>query len=263
MSENPSTPIRPAAMAFRPGWRFTTGAGVILTAFGLYALASFAHMRIVAGTIGMEAYLGEGERLPASLLVISQASKAGALLFAIWLILARRRDIGWAGLGLRPASPGWLALGAGMGLVFVVTGLVLVKTLMAVLPAWAAFTGPPFAFGDASSFAVQAGFLVMTLAITPFAEEVFFRGFLFRWMTGHHPVWLAAVISSVMFGAMHIVPPQVINAALLSLVLIWIFAASGSLWPAIMAHAVNNTAGILLGAVAAAGHMPDWLTPPG
>ncbi|PWE17744.1 hypothetical protein DDZ18_08810 [Marinicauda salina] len=250
-------------MTFRPGWRFATGAGVILTAFGLYALASFAHMRIVAGTIGMEAYLGDGERLPASLLVISQASKAGALLFAIWLILARRREIGWAGLGLRSVRPGWLAIGAGLGLVFVATGLALVKMMMAALPAWAAFSGPPFAFGDASSFAVQAGFLAMTLAVTPFAEEVFFRGFLFRWMTGHHPVWLAAVLSSIMFGAMHIVPPQAINAAVLSLALIWIFRASGSLWPAVAAHAVNNLAGVMLGAVAAAGRAPDWLTPPG
>lgn len=247
----------------KAGWGFGAGVAVIFLAFGLYSLLSFAHMRIVAETIGMEAYLGEGDRLPASLLVVSQASKAAALMFAVWIVLARRKSLGWAALGLRNTSPGWLWLGAGLGLLFVPAGLVLVKTVISVVPAWTGFTAAPFAFADPSQLWVTASFFVMTLAITPFAEEVFFRGFLFRWMTGHHPLWLAAILSSVMFGAMHIVPPQAINAAVMSLALVWLLQASGSLWPAIIAHAVNNAAGILLGAAAAAGALPEWLTAPG
>ncbi|TGY90338.1 CPBP family intramembrane metalloprotease [Marinicauda algicola] len=254
-----------ASNAIRPGagWGFYRGAGVILTAFGLYAVLSIVHMRTVAATIGMEAYLGDGERLPASLLLVSQASKAAALLAAIWLWLARRPSIGWASLGLRPAPPLWLVAGSAIGLAFVPAGLLIVKAVIAVMPAWAGFTGAAFAFADPASLWVSAAYLLMTIAITPFAEEVFFRGFLFQWMTGHRPVWLAALMSSAMFGAMHILPPQAINAALLALVLVWLLRASGSLWPGILAHAVNNAAGLLLGAAAAAGRLPDWLTPPG
>ena len=63
------------------------------------------------------------------------------------------------------------------------------------------------------------------------------------------PVWLAAIISSVMFGAAHILPPQAISAALMALILCWLYWRTGSVWPAIAAHITNNALGIGLGLV--------------
>ena len=245
------------------GWRFWTGAGVIVTGAGLFAAFSVAHMQIVAHTIGIEAYLGVQDRLPAALLLTSQCLKALALMIAVWLLLVRGRERGWASLGCVAARPVWLLAGLCLGFLLVPTGVLITKSMIALMPGWSGFTGAAFAFGDAGHWAIRAGFLVMTLAITPLVEEVFFRGFLFQWMAGHRPLWLAAIMSSVMFGVMHILPPQAINAAFMALALIFIFRASGSLWPAIIAHATNNTLGITLGSLAAEGRLPVWLTPPG
>ncbi|WP_413242898.1 CPBP family intramembrane glutamic endopeptidase [Pseudidiomarina sp.] len=80
----------------------------------------------------------------------------------------------------------------------------------------------------------------MTVLITPVVEEIFFRGFLFQWMASRHRLWLAALISSVMFGASHIIPPQTISAAIMSLLITYLFVASKSLWPPIVCHIVSN-----------------------
>ena len=244
-------------------WTFRDGIIVLGAAMLAYTLMSWGHMAIVSRTIGMEAYLGSGDRLPASILVISQASKAAALLGALWLLGLLPKRLDWSAVGLKPVKPGWLIVGAVAGLGFVVTGLLLVKAMAAFIPDWAGMTRAPFAFGGANGWAMTLAFLALTFAVTPFAEEVFFRGFLYKWMKGHRPVWLAALVSSAIFGASHIIPPQAINAFVLSLVLIWFYEKSGSIWPAIVAHAVNNITGTMLGALAAAGQLPAFLTAPG
>jgi len=110
--------------------------------------------------LSMETYLGSGERLPASILLISQVMKAAAILGALWLVGLLPKRLGWAAVGLRPVSPHWLALGAVAGAAFVVTGLLLVKGLVAVIPQWAGFTRPPFAFDAANSGPVIAAFMI-------------------------------------------------------------------------------------------------------
>lgn len=244
-------------------WNFRDGIIVLGAAMLAYTLLSWGHMAIVARTIGVEAYLGSGDRLPASVLVISQASKAAALLGALWLVGLLPKRLDWSAVGLRPVGAGWLILGGLAGLVFVVTGFLLVKAMIALIPEWAGFTRSPIAFDGTNGWAMAVAFFVLTFAITPFAEEVFFRGFLYKWMKGHRPVWLAALVSSAIFGASHIIPPQAINAFVMALVLIWIYEKSGSIWPAVIAHAVNNIAGTWLSALAAQGHLPAFLTAPG
>ncbi len=242
-------------------WRFRDGLFVLLGFLVLYALFSVAHFQIVARTIGVEAYLGDGPRLPASLLLTSQAIKAAALMLALWLIGVRLAERGWETFGLRPTTAAWIAIGVAAGLVFFALRLGLAKAMVAALPEWAAMSRPPFAFGD-EGIAVAALYFVMVMAVTPFAEEVFFRGFLFEWMASNRPLWLAALVSSAMFGVSHIVPAQAISAFLMAFVLIWLLRASGSIWPAVAAHAANNAVGVLLGAAAAAGALPAALTPP-
>ena len=111
----------------------------------------------------------------------------------------------------------------------------------------------PFVFSGEANLLFSLMFLVTTILVTPFAEEIFFRGFLFKWMSGHRPIWLAALVSSTLFGVMHILPPQAISAALLALVLCWLYWRTGSIWPAIAAHVVNNALGVLIGASGLAG----------
>lgn len=230
-------------------WRFWPGVAILAGAMTGYVLLSWAHMEIVRQSVGMEAYLGDGPRLPPGILIIGQLNKAVALLMAVAIgaLLLHRRGPRWVGLVSVPWR--WIGLAVGVGATAFAVRLVLARLMVVAMPDWMAFMGTPFALGDGHSPGMSAGFLGMTILVTPFAEEVFFRGFLFRWMSGNRPVWLAAIISSVMFGVAHILPPQAISAALMALLLCWLYWRTGSVWPAVAAHITNNALGIGLGLV--------------
>lgn len=230
-------------------WRFWPGIAILASAMTGYVLLSWVHMEIVRQTVGMEAYLGEGPRLPPGVLMFGQLNKAVAVLAAVAIgaLLLHQRGPRW--VGLVAVSWRWIGLAVVIGAVAFGLRLVLAKLMVVAMPDWIAFMSTPFALDPGNSTWMSIGFLVMTIAVTPFAEEVFFRGFLFRWMSGHHPVWLAAIISSIMFGVAHILPPQAISAALMALLLCWLYWRTGSIWPAIAAHITNNALGIGLGLI--------------
>jgi membrane protease YdiL (CAAX protease family) len=122
--------------------------------------------------------------------------------------------------------------------------LLLAKYWALTLPGWARMMQPLYLWRADELFATLA-LAVTAIVITPIAEEIFFRGFLLQWMATHRPLWLAMLISSLIFGASHIVPPQMISAALMSLLIAWLYWRSASLWPSIVCHAINNALGVV------------------
>ncbi|WP_138511574.1 type II CAAX endopeptidase family protein [Maricaulis alexandrii] len=241
---------------FQSPWRFWHGAGVLAAAMTLYTGLSWGHMELVRQTVGMEAYLGNGPRLPVHVLLAGQWIKAVALIGVLVLLALWPKRLGWAAVGLRPVAGIWIALAICVALVLFLFRLGLARMIRWSLPGWADFMPDPFIFGAGQTVWMAGLYLVTTLVVTPVVEEVFFRGFLFKWMSGHRPVWLAAGLSSVMFGVMHILPPQAISAALMALVLCWLYWRTGSIWPAIAAHMTNNALGVVIGALGVSGLSP-------
>ncbi|ABI66395.1 MULTISPECIES: CPBP family intramembrane glutamic endopeptidase [Maricaulis] len=235
--------------SFDSPWRFWPGVAILAAAMTGYMLLSWAHMEFVRQTVGLDAYLGEGPRLPPEVLMIGQINKAVALLAAVAIGALALHRVGPSRVGLTRVAWRWIWLAVLVGAVAFALRLVLAKLMVVVMPDWIAFMGTPFALDPANGVWMSVGFLVMTILVTPFAEEVFFRGFLFRWMSGNRPVWLAALVSSVMFGVAHILPPQAISAVLMALILCWLYWRTGSIWPAVVAHITNNALGISLGLI--------------
>jgi membrane protease YdiL (CAAX protease family) len=91
---------------------------------------------------------------------------------------------------------------------------------------------------------VAAG--IMVIAVAPAAEEFFFRGFFYRALRGRFPVLVAALIDGLLFGAIHydfsssdmllILPPL----AVLGFVLCLVYEQTGSIFPTIALHSLNN-----------------------
>lgn len=86
-------------------------------------------------------------------------------------------------------------------------------------------------------------FVALTIVVSlgpGIGEEFFFRGFVLRAFLSDWPPWCALLASSFLFGIMHIDPLQSTGAGLIGLFLGFVVIRSGSIWPGVVAHALNN-----------------------
>jgi membrane protease YdiL (CAAX protease family) len=84
--------------------------------------------------------------------------------------------------------------------------------------------------------------VVMIAGFAPIAEELFFRGFLFAGLRARWSLWPAALVSGLIFGLVHAPTgiTTVVPLATLGFALCWLYDRTGSLWPCVIAHMINN-----------------------
>jgi hypothetical protein len=85
--------------------------------------------------------------------------------------------------------------------------------------------------------------IAVTCVIAPICEELLFRGFVFRALRNWRGVWPAAAITGVLFGAVHGLSAPAVDLlplAFLGFVLCIVYERSGSLYPCIALHVLNN-----------------------
>ena len=242
-------------------WSPRAGFAVLIAFVLLYTGFSAGHMYWVKYTVGFEAYLGHGPRMPPKLLLTSQWLKATAIVLVLWWVALRPHRLDWRALGVRGCEPRWLFVAAVGAVLAFVLAVLLAKLMATQLPDWARFMRSRYAWGDAPPWQMLL-LVATTVGVTPLVEELFFRGFLLPWMLARHRRGVAIAVCAVLFGASHLVPWQAFVAALLSLLLIWLYLRSGSIWPSVLCHAINNALGVGLGMAATAGMLPAALTPP-
>jgi uncharacterized protein len=88
---------------------------------------------------------------------------------------------------------------------------------------------------------------VMVIVVAPVAEEFFFRGFFYKALRGRFPVIIAALMDGALFGLIHfdpsassplaVIPPL----AVLGFVFCLVYEQTGSIFPTIALHSLNNT----------------------
>lgn len=76
--------------------------------------------------------------------------------------------------------------------------------------------------------------------IAPLGEELLFRGAIFGALARAGGVGLPIVGSAALFGLMHLTPGHAAAAFVSGLGLGWLRAVTGSVWPGVLAHALNN-----------------------
>ena len=82
--------------------------------------------------------------------------------------------------------------------------------------------------------------LFLGAVVAPIAEETFFRGFLFAALRKDYPSWAAAGCTALIFAAGHMVPGAIFPLYVLGFLLAWLRERTGSLWPSIAMHMLNN-----------------------
>ena len=101
----------------------------------------------------------------------------------------------------------------------------------------------------ASDLGLDRGVLLASIAVflicvvAPIAEETFFRGFLYGGLRGRLSQIPAASASGLVFGLVHAPTglTTVIPLAVLGIGLALLYEWTGSIWPGIIAHAINNS----------------------
>ncbi len=80
----------------------------------------------------------------------------------------------------------------------------------------------------------------------PLFEEYIYRGIILDGLLKNYPPWLAIIVTSVLFGAIHVNPIQLISATLGGLFLGWVYYKSKNLIYCMMIHLVINLTGFFM-----------------
>jgi membrane protease YdiL (CAAX protease family) len=198
--------------------------------------------------------LAPGEFVPA--LIVQQAVAVLLPLLAVawWQRVDARHTF-----AIRLPGGSWPRAGAALAGAALLGGGLFVVGAAVALAAWRGEVSP-----EARRFADQIVDLiqrsptwatVLALAVMPaVCEELFFRGWVLSAFVGSRPTRrraaIAVVAQAAAFAAFHLLPERMPQTFVMGLVLGGLVLATGSILPAIVAHAVHNATPVLLVAAA-------------
>ena len=143
----------------------------------------------------------------------------------------------------------WLLLGAGLGLGAYLLGIV-------VSVGYVLLTGDTSNPQGDYHAATSGGLLAFVLAIafgaiaTPIGEELLFRGVLANALN-RYGAWIGVLGSAAVFALVHGVNIILPIAFVVGIITALLFRRTGSIWPGVAVHAVNNGISIVIPAVVA------------
>lgn len=242
MSENSSKPVP----ANKLNWRRLIGLPAwVLASYGLANLVAAMVILLLQAT-----GLGLLEQLNSAVLnsVIAAVTYILMLVIAIgvpWWIKQRRtsrQDLGldrlpnWLDIGIAPAT---------FAIYFIASGL-LVYLVTTLVSGFDPTQTQSIGFEDlTANYELVLAFLTLVVA-APVAEEILVRGYLYGKLRRTTSVWLAALVTSVMFAALHLPGAEGLqwNAAVdvftLSIFLCILRDITGSIWAGILLHSIKN-----------------------
>jgi membrane protease YdiL (CAAX protease family) len=233
--EHPELPEGQPPPARRTRWR-PWSAWVALVAGFAGALAGAVVIGVVAAAFGAS-FDDPPPAVNIIATIVQDACLIGsALLFARVGGLPRPGEFGLRATRVWPAL-GWMAV-AFFG-------------FYAVTAAWVAILGTsptddqlPKELGVDSSTVALVAVAFLVAVVAPVAEEFFFRGFFFTALRNWKGLWPAAIVTGLVFGAIHAGSADatyLLPLAFFGFALCLLYARTGSLYPCIALHCVNNS----------------------
>ena len=238
----PTAPAAPKRPRDEPDWPLWTAPAAVLLGLGLGIVGT-----ILVEIVGAAAGGSLSHPTPAASIIGDVVFDLGfvgaALYFAGMRGRLRAADFGFRWPGLTPAVVGVLAAGA---------SYYLVTTVYASLLGLNGKEKLPSELGVNKSTAALIAAAVFVCVLAPIAEEFFFRGFIFGVLrrmgievAGRQlGPWLAAVATGILFGLAHTGSASsqyLIPLGFLGFVLCLLRWRTGSLYPCMALHSINNS----------------------
>jgi uncharacterized protein len=232
---------RPVREALLREWRLPA---IDFACFLCLGLAGAFAMSAAAGLLVRHSALGAD-----AVTVLGSAAMEGGLLLGLagFFLVFRGRS---GGAGGRPDA--FAALRSGLA-----TFLVAMPLVIAASNAWEYFltrTGLPDEkqelvdiLENTHSAALRWSFVAVATLLVPVAEELLFRGGLFRYFRTRMPRWAAIAFTSALFGALHVAwgdrmsgLPSLLPLIVLAAVFCLAYERTGKIGTVIVAHALFN-----------------------
>jgi membrane protease YdiL (CAAX protease family) len=163
------------------------------------------------------------------------------VLVAVFFAQLGGRTVAAWQFGLRPPGRGW-ASATGRIAILLVAFVVLSVVWGSAFHAEKEKVLEQLGTGESTALLLLSA--ALTCVIAPVCEEFLFRGFIFTALRNWHGTWPAAIITGLVFGGVHAGSAPVVDLvplAGLGFGLCLLYRYTGSLYPCIVAHSLNNS----------------------
>jgi membrane protease YdiL (CAAX protease family) len=231
------SPELPESAEPRSGPRWSPWMSVVALVAG-FAAALFG--ALVLGVIAV-AFGADFDDQPASVQILATIVQdlcliGSAIVFARMAGRVRPGDFGLRPTRVLPAI-GWAVL---VWLSF----YVFTAAFVAILGANPSDDQLPKQLGVDDSTAAMLAVAFLVAVVAPIAEEFFFRGFFFTALKNWRGLWPAAILTGLVFGAIHGSSADIaflLPLAFFGFALCLLYEKTGSLYPGIAVHCANNS----------------------
>ncbi|MGH2864426.1 MAG: lysostaphin resistance A-like protein [Solirubrobacteraceae bacterium] len=209
-------------------------AGLLLAAVGGLVVDVIAE--ILFGT-----RISNGSLPPGLSIADTVVQDIGFVLAAVYCAHLGGRAVRSWQFGLRRPGAGW-GPAAGMILLLLLAFIVLTAIWSAAVHPGEEKTLEQLGSNEGTALLVLSA--ALTCVIAPMCEEFLFRGFMFTALRNWRGTWPAAVITGLVFGGVHAESAPVLDLlplAALGFGLCLLYRYSGSLYPCMIAHSLNNS----------------------
>lgn len=163
-----------------------------------------------------------------------------ALFFSVWFVGVVRKKLTCYEIGFRPVNRKWWIAGI-IILILVMPVIALVAlSIQKLLDLPLQNPQLPFLSPKQFSWIGAISMLVLGGVFVPIAEELMFRGVIYQMVRERYGIWIGIIVSSLIFGALHMEISVAGATFVMGLFLAWMYERSGSLWPSILVHGMNN-----------------------
>jgi len=157
-----------------------------------------------------------------------------------WLVKKYKTTIEELGFLRLPSWMDILITPAGL-IVYVISSAIISLIFFKIFPGMNINQAQEVGFSDLTQKYQYILAFITLVIVTPIAEETLFRGYLFGKLKKYHiPVWIAMIVTSVLFGAIHGQWNLAIDTFVLSMVMCLLRQITGNLWAPILLHMVKN-----------------------
>ncbi|WP_113928835.1 type II CAAX endopeptidase family protein [Bacillus sp. P14.5] len=198
-------------------------------------VVKFTVQPIYASWLNNELYAGTLMGLTIAIILVS----------GVYFIALRPKKLSWSEVGIRPfARKDWK-------LIILFSIVLLVGAVIIVV--LSSFVGNTWENSKTEAMQQNVTFFTFLLAfvsaaiISPIYEEIFYRGFIYRWLRTRVSFKGAVLLSSLIFTIVHIPTYNVMPVNFFSGIIFAVaYERTGSIWPPVLIHGLTNGTMVLL-----------------